>query len=645
MAVQSAAPWSLPPRPLPFVNRDSEIARIQDIRAGKAGEGVLLQLAGARGMGKTLLAVHAAYELREHYPDGGVFLDARGSDPQGMVPAADLARQLLVQLGVPYAEIPGAPADRLAVARGTAAGKRLLIVLDDLKAAEQLDGLLGDVSQAAVLVTSRGKLDALRFRGFSRVALDPFDRQATAKLVNAFAGDPHAVAESVIDALWRKCAGLPLALAVGASRVVGGDDDPQAFVDDLALADLEQGGELSVRGVFDAIYQDLDEDRQRDYRVLSLVPGTDFGVPVAAEVLRCSPKDARNRLAGLSQACLLENRRAGRYGFHQLIREHAQELAHKEASDDSQEARERSVFWLAARAMALDSAYAARKTPEPVRMLSFAAEPYSGSAEEAAQEFDLEWDNVVAAARMCADLGRADLAAAVPTALYSFGYQTGRAAELVDLYTRALDFDNTPAVRWQLHRDLAGLYEDLCEGEESLSHARAAAESGHAPGTASALEWLGLACERLGRAEEARGYFRQALAAVPLMGDSHDESRARALLSMHEGRVAFKQGQLDEARPAATAARDYFVAHEKDLPNVARCEKLLGDIAAQAADLRAAEAHWSRAAGLFERSLMVKLAAGAVEALAQLAASEGRAAEAADFREQAARLRGEPSSA
>lgn len=71
------------------------------------------------------------------------------------------------------------------------------------------------------------------------------------------------------------------------------------------------------------------------------------------------------------------------------------------------------MFRFAARAMALDSAYATRRTREPVQVLSFVAEPCSGSAEEAAREFDLEWDSLVAAARACADLGRAVLAVAV----------------------------------------------------------------------------------------------------------------------------------------------------------------------------------------------------------------------------------------
>ncbi|SEP14640.1 NB-ARC domain-containing protein [Amycolatopsis saalfeldensis] len=627
MSDQSAAPWTLPRQPL-CVNRVAEIGETSDaqVRALADGRPVLLQLAGARGIGKTTLALHLAYRFARDYPDGGLFLDAHGSDPRGLVPAADLARQLLAQLGTPSAEIPGAPEDRLAAARGALARKRILLVIDDVKMVEQLDGLLGDVSQAAVVVTSRSKLDALTVRHqFARFDLPAFDLGATAELIEALGGGSPEVPPEVINGLWRKCSGLPLALAVGGGLIVSGEDDPRDFVESFVLADLESDGDVSVSAVFDAIYLDLTEEEKRDYRLLGLAPGPDFGLPLAAAVLGGADREVRRRLARLVRKYLLEDRGAGRYRFHQLFREHAEGLAWEKAPDEAQDAVERATVWLAGRAVALDRGYAARPVPVGAEALYAAAEPAPGGMAAVAGEFGVEWESLVAGARGCADLGKPELAAIVPTALYSFAYQTRRSGALIDLYRRALDFAATAPVEWQLNRDLAGLHEQLGDGEEVLRFARAAADSGYGPGKASALEWLGLGNEQLSRFAEARTCLREALAAVPLMADPAQEERAAALLRMHSGRVAFKEGLLDEAVPEITRAGEYFAGQDKDTPNLARCEKLLGDIDRGKGDTRGAEAHWRTASALFERVAMPDSAAEVLEALAALAEAEGRA--------------------
>ncbi|MBE8519244.1 tetratricopeptide repeat protein [Amycolatopsis sp. H6(2020)] len=644
MSDQSAAPWTLPRQPL-CVNRLAEIDEISaaQVRALAGGRPALLQLAGARGIGKTTLAIHLGYSFAGDYPDGGLFLDARGSDPRGMVSAADLARQLLAQLGIPAAEIPGAPEDRLAAARGALARKRVLLVIDDVKMVEQLDGLLGDVSRAAVVVTSRSKLDALSVRHqFARVDLPAFDLDATAKLIEALGGRSPDVPQNVIDGLWRKCAGLPLALAVGVGRLVSGEDDPQDFVDALVLADLENDGEVSVAAVFDAIYQDLTAQEQRDYRLLSLIPGPDFGLPVAAEVLNCPEREVRRRLARLIRKYLIEDRASGRYRFHHLIREHADSLAWSKAPDEARDAVERATVWLATRAVALDRGYAARPVPVGAEALYAATPSVPGGVEAAAGELSVEWESLVAGVRSCADLGKSELASLVPMALYSFAYQSRRSGELVDLYQRALDFAKAAPAKWQLNRDLAGLHEQLGDGEEVLRFARAAADAGYGPGAASALEWLGLGYERLGRFAEAREHFREALAVVPLMQDSRQEERAAALLRMHLGRVGFKESLLDEAAPELARAREYFFGNEKDAPNLARCEGLLGDIDRRLGDARGAEAHWLSACAFYERVAMPLSAAEVLDELVSLAEEEGRIDEARALRDRAVELRRSP---
>ncbi|NBH02578.1 hypothetical protein [Amycolatopsis sp. SID8362] len=646
MTEESAPPWTLPRKPL-CVNRVTEIDELSSaqVRAFANGQPMLVQLAGPRGIGKTTLAVELAYRFADDYPDGGVFLDARGSDPQGVVPAEDLARQLLSQLGTPAQHIPGAPEDRLATARGAVAGKRLIVVVDDVKLLAQLDGLFGDVSRSAIVVTSRSRLEALASRQqFLRFDLPVFDVDATAKLIEAIAPPAFAVPLAVVSGLRAKCAGLPLALAAGAGRITSGEDDPADFVAGLRLADLEQDGELSVEGVFDAIYCDLPAVEQADYRLLALIPGPDFGVGVAAAVLGCPDREARRRVAQLVRKYLLISSGSGRHRFHDLIREHAAGIAWAKSPGAAQDVVERATRWLAHRAVALDRAYARRPVPVGSETLYESIAAAHDGATAAAREFDVEWPNLVAAARSCADLGWPDLAIAVPAALYSFAYQTRRSGDLTGLYQRALDLAETAPVKWQLHRDLAGLHEQLGDGEEVVGFARAAAADGYEPGMSSAFEWEGLGHEQCGRLPAAKAAFREAIAWIPSIGDPVHEERSAALLRMHFSRVALKEGEAAEAEPELVTAAAYFAAPPEDAPNLARCEALLGDIARGREDNRAAETRWSRACAAYESVSMAGAAAEVLGKLAALADSEGRLDDARAYRARAKQLREDPQS-
>ena len=300
---------------------------------------------------------------------------------------------------------------------------------------------------------------------------------------------------------------------------------------------------------------------------------------------------------------------------------------------------DRSQERLARRAIALDKAYARRPVPQGAEALYASIEPADGGAEAAAREFAAEWLNLLAAAHSCAEFGWPDLVVAVPAALYSFAYQTRRTATLIDLYRRALDFGGTAPIRWQLNRDLAGLHEQLGEGEATVEFATAALDTGYAPGTASAWEWRGLGYECLGRFTEARDSLTEAVAAVHLMGDPAQERRAAALLRMHLSRVELKRESFDNAKIALNQAGEYFAQDERDAPNLARCEELLGDLERKLGDGSAAETRWLRAGTIYERREMPVNAAGVLDKLGDLAEARERPEEARAYRDRAKELR------
>lgn len=98
-----------PPRQLPsdvrgFVNRTDELEQMDVLLAGSGG-GVAI-VVGTAGVGKTSLAVRWAHQIREHFPDGQLYVNLRGYDPGEPVPAEQAPDRFLQALDVPVAAIP-----------------------------------------------------------------------------------------------------------------------------------------------------------------------------------------------------------------------------------------------------------------------------------------------------------------------------------------------------------------------------------------------------------------------------------------------------------------------------------------------------------------------------------------------------------
>jgi NB-ARC domain len=188
--------------------------------------------------------------------------------------AEELARQLLVQLGTAWDRVADNAQDRFSALRAATAGKRLLILFDDVFVADQIKPLLGDVSKSAVIVTSRYRLKSLELhQRFTPVELCVFDDNAARELVTTIAGTD--VAEEVLNKLLVVCGGLPLALEASAAQLAEGD--LEEFLSQLspgsALNVLAVDDDLVVKRVFDAVYRDLPADEQRAYQALASSAG------------------------------------------------------------------------------------------------------------------------------------------------------------------------------------------------------------------------------------------------------------------------------------------------------------------------------------------------------------------------------------
>ncbi|MEV4178200.1 BTAD domain-containing putative transcriptional regulator [Nonomuraea sp. NPDC049709] len=314
-----------------FAGREQELAVLD--RIGDADTVAITVIDGMAGAGKTALAVRAGHLLASRFPDGDLFVDLHGFT-RGTAPAnpADTLARLLDVLGVPGESIPLHVDDRAALYRSVLAGRRMLIVLDNVANEAQVRPLLPGAGSCLVLVTSRRRLVGLD--GALTVSVDVLPPADAVALFTAAAGRERVAGTpvEVLAEVVRRCGLLPLAIRLAAARL---EAHPAWSVRHL-LERLERpadrlgelhAGQRSVSGAFDLSYRALAAAERRAYRLLGLYAGVDITPDDAAALLATGVGDASALLDRLQGVHLLREPAPGRYRFHDLVRDHAAEVA------------------------------------------------------------------------------------------------------------------------------------------------------------------------------------------------------------------------------------------------------------------------------------------------------------------------------
>jgi DNA-binding SARP family transcriptional activator len=342
------------PRQLPavvgdFTGRAGELERldalvpgVDDVPPGAAV--VIAVISGTAGVGKTALAVHWAHRVVDRFPDGQLYVDLRGFGPSDRPVNPDAAlRGFLSALGVPPHRIPADPAAQVGLYRSAMAGRRMLVLLDNARDADQVRPLLPGTAGCLAVVTSRSQLSSLvAAEGARALVLDVLPTEDALCLLASRIGAARIAADRLAaEELAESCARLPLALAIVAARAAIHPAFPLAALttelrDARSRLDTLVGDDAAsdVRAVFSWSYRTLSPDTARLFRLLGLHPGPDTSAPAAASLAGLPVARARPLLAELAQAHLVVEHAPGRYAFHDLLRAYATELAHADEADD-----------------------------------------------------------------------------------------------------------------------------------------------------------------------------------------------------------------------------------------------------------------------------------------------------------------------
>ncbi|MCM4080888.1 AfsR/SARP family transcriptional regulator [Paractinoplanes hotanensis] len=330
-ATTVVVPAQLPAGQPHFVGRRDDLRRLDGLLRDNTVPVIVSAIAGSAGIGKTTLALSWAQRAGARFPDGQLYVNLRGFEPDvpPMAPAEAL-RVLLDGLGVPPDRVPYGVDARSSLYRSLLLRRRMLILLDNAHDAAQVRPLLPGAPRSLVLVTSRDQMAGLVATDGARLlALDVFTGDEARELLAGRIGVDRAAAEpGALDEIVRRCAGLPLALAIVAARAATRPGQSLAgLVAELRGDELNAltAGDVALRAAFAASYRNLSDGAGRLVRLIGCHPGPDITVAAAASLTACHPDDTRRWLSELVRASLLTESAPDRFTMHDLLRIHARE--------------------------------------------------------------------------------------------------------------------------------------------------------------------------------------------------------------------------------------------------------------------------------------------------------------------------------
>ncbi len=515
-----------------FTGRERSLREL--LLAGQRGEdgterAEIAVITGPGGAGKTTLAVHAAHQLAERFPDGQLFIDLYGyTVDQEPLTAKSALGSLLRAVGVDAESIPESEEERSALWRAMLDGRRILVVLDNVINYAQVNPLLPASSGSLTLVTTRHDLPGLS--GARYVSLGMFGEKSSLRLFRTVLGTERVEHEEEHALrVMRLCGGLPLALRIVVGRML---TRPRWTFEHVAqrlsehrrtFQELRVDGQ-NVEVVFELSYQSLNGTQRRTFLLLGMMIGSTVDLHGAAALLDRDPPDTDDLLQELVSVCLLDEPGVDLYRFHDLIGAYARQKSLTDMPEvEVESARNRLADHY------LDMAHRAG--------------PWLGPR---VHDYDLEMSG--------ASRYRNELVSHAQ-AIAWFDKHQDNLASAVDYYA-ALGFEEQA---WKLADSIWRFYASIGHSELLMSTQQKAFEvsraKGNERGSAVTLIGLGIAYCLAGRFDDSLELLREARDILAGLGDHEGETRAIGNLGM----VYERMGAFSEALSCLEKIRDYAI--------------------------------------------------------------------------------------
>ncbi|MBG0830090.1 tetratricopeptide repeat protein [Planomonospora sp. ID67723] len=568
LSAKAAGPCQLPRAVGDFTSRDDEVARLVRATTGEEPSAVVIDaIDGMAGVGKTALAVHAAHRLAARFPDGQLYVNLHGHTPGYQpLPPLDALRTLLRAVGVPAEKIPDNVEEAAAAWRSAMAGRRMLIVLDDAATADQVRPLLLGRPGSHLIITSRRRLADLE--DVAVLSLDVLTPDQATALFTRIIGVERARAETqAVAEVVGLCGYLPLALRLAAARLL---HRPAWTVRDLAVRLSDQqhrlrelrAGDRDVATAFAVSYEQLTAAQQRMFRLLSLVPGDDFDAYAAAALTGLAVHEAEQCLEELLDAHLLQQHTAGRYRFHDLLRDYARQESQTGAPQvEGTGAPARLRDYYLATALRATQILGHRDPRRPLRTepAAIADYPPLANADLATAWLETERGNLLTAALASQGEWAVDLS----TALWRHLHFSAHRNEALALQEHAASVAHRLGDQEAQIQALIDLGISCCQTaqyEQALEHQRQAlalaCQIGDRAAQSRVLNNLGVTCSELGRIQESNDYFEQALILARDLNDRQRQRRALLNLGTNHNRLGDYPRALRYQQRSLTCARE-----------------------------------------------------------------------------------------
>ncbi|MFI2434309.1 tetratricopeptide repeat protein [Streptomyces sp. NPDC018693] len=681
----------LPPGPAHFVDRDEQRERV--LRAVREWRGrsrpLLVALSGPGGIGKTELARLIARVVRGSFPDGVRSVDLDDFRLGGELDPGEVVAHLLESLDVEPAFVAAQYKARCAQYWRRTADAKLILIVDNARYASEVVPLLPASGDSMVIVTSHGPLHEFEDGAVVGLTLPPLEEWAATELLGLIVQDPRLAADAeAVRTLVRLCEGMPAALHAAGEWVRAHRLRPLSRLVPQLRGEFEEKGVTGVERVWDTVYGDLSPTAALLYRLLPYHPAAAFTLESATALLGLGPDACEDALEELHRWGLLElsatpdtagapdradmpDAMAGMAGMAAPatrmrlpgpLRGHAVRRSRKDAREgETQRALTRLVRWFVRQAQRADRFAAGRRltvvtefapVPDAPDVLledpEDTTDPESRAerADHASRWLYEERHALFACARLAHEHGLDTEAVALSEPVWTYALDHPHQSDIIGVMRLAVDCAVRHGAnaswlvrtRCQLARHLweAGLF---AEAERELDHAEAVL--GLLGDSERDRKLAASTYQFRGELNGARGRWQDAVADFTRCRDLHAEipnPYGVMLLTYQLGKAALELGDLDTAHRLLAPAHDDAVE--------LRRERLTRRTGFALAGVLCRLGRTDEARPLYEESLQAAIRrrtgfdqARVLDALANLAETEGRSAEAMEHRAAADEIR------